>query len=385
MELFDFQKKYIEKVKPNWIYDCDTGTGKTIMALSHHKRFFPGKNVLIVAPAAKIQERSWQRTIDEYFSDTVSETCTYNLLSKKYKKYNDWFVIFDEAHRLKNSCGVWGKAGFALSKIACGFILLTATPLSNGWEDSINYFKMFGIVKNKTQFLNTYAIMTRKFGHFEIVGWKNKLDLNYRWKTISKRLNKEDCLDLPDVIVKKVYFSASNKYKAIEKTRVFGEEIFDTQMKLRHGLRLYANLKEKIIYLKEILDSTIENVVIFYNYNEELKLLTENIQKKIFFCNGRQKNIPSKKEWNSTTNTVTLANYNSSSEGIELTYANIVVYFSPTDSYTQFYQSLGRCHRAKQKKKVTVYHFTTKNTVEEKIYNALGQKRDFNWELYNCS
>ena len=74
MKLFDFQKKYIEKVKPNWIYDCDTGTGKTIMALFHHKRFFPEKNVLIVAPAAKIQEKSWQRTIDEHFSDIVSET-----------------------------------------------------------------------------------------------------------------------------------------------------------------------------------------------------------------------------------------------------------------------------------------------------------------------
>ena len=71
-------------------------------------------------------------------------------------------------------------------------------------------------------------------------------------------------------------------------------------------------------------------------------------------------------------------------EEIEYEGEPFVVYFSPTDSYTQFYQSLGRCHRAKQKKKVTVYHFTTKNTVEEKIYNALGQKRDFNWELYNC-
>ena len=153
---------------------------------------------------------------------------------------------------------------------------------------------------------------------------------------------------------------------------------------VRTGLVGAKDTNSLIFPLKLILDSTIENIVIFYNYNEELKLLTENIQKKIFFCNGRQKNIPSKREWNSTTNTVTLANYNSSSEGIELTYANIVVYFSPTDSYTKFYQSLGRCHRAKQKKKVTVYHFTTKNTVEEKIYDALNQKRDFNWKLYNC-
>lgn len=382
INLYKYQEEYFKNVKPNFIYDMDTGTGKTIMGLHHYQTYFKDKKLLIVAPASKINEGGWQRTIAEHYPTIEYETCTYNMLSKKYKKYSNYFVIFDECHRLKNSTGVWGKAGFNLTKIASGYILLSATPIPNGWEDSINYFKMFGLTKNKTTFIRNNAITSIQMGYMEITGWKNENKLKNMWKSISRRLSKDEATDLPPLLFEEIHFKTSKIYKTIKKDRVYEDTLYDNQMKLRHGLRLYANLESKIEYIKELIENTNDNIIIFYNYDKELELLKNSTNKKIFICNGYEKNYPKKSEWNCIKNTVTLANYKSGSEAVEFTYANIIVYFSPTDSYTEFYQSYGRCYRNGQNKKVTAYKFITDGSIESDIYKALDNKQDFNYKLW---
>lgn len=364
----------------------DTGTGKTIMGLEHYKKYFKNKKLLIVAPASKINEGGWQRTIKEHYNDITYETCTYNMLPKSYTQYADYFIIFDECHRLKNSTGKWGKAGYELTKIASGFILLSATPIPNGWEDSINYFKMFGLTKNKTQFIRNNAITSMEYGYMEIIGWKNQNKLTNMWKSISRRLSKDEATDLPPLVFEEIHFKPSGVYKIIKKDRVYEDVLYDNQMKLRHGLRLNTNLKDKIDYIKEFVENTNDNIIIFYNYDEELNLLKQAITKTTYVCNGYEKNYPKKSEWDKIKNTVTLANYKSGSEAVEFTYANLIVYFSPTESYTEYYQSYGRCYRNGQNKKVTAYKFITDDTIESDIYKALNNKEDFNirlWEKEN--
>lgn len=380
--LYKYQEEYFKHVKPNYIYDMDTGTGKTIMGLHHHQYYFKNKKLLIVAPASKINEGGWQRTIKEHYPKIEYDTCTYNMLNKKYKEYRDYFVIFDECHRLKNSTGVWGKAGYNLSKIASGFILLSATPIPNGWEDSINYFKMFGLTKNKTAFIKNNAITSLSMGYMEIVGWKNETKLKNMWKSISKRLSKDEAVDLPPLVFKEIHFKSSQKYRKIKQNRVWNGEIYDNQMKLRHGLRLNTNLEQKLDYLVQLLLDIPENVIIFYNYEGEISLLKEKITKKTYLCNGQSKNYPKKDEWDKIKNTVTLANYKSGSEAVEFTYANVIIYFSPTESYTEYYQSYGRCYRNGQDKKVTAYKFITDDTIEVDIYKSLECKQDFNYKLW---
>lgn len=386
IKLYNYQKEYFEHVKPNYIYDMDTGTGKTIMGLHHHQTYFKDKKLLIVAPASKINEGGWQRTIEEHYPNIEYETCTYNMLSKKYKEFIDYFVIFDECHRLKNSTGVWGKAGYNLSKIASGFILLSATCIPNGWEDSINYFKMFGLAKNKTSFIRNEAITTMDYGYLEILGWRNETKLKNMWRSISRRLSKDEAVDLPPLVFEEIHFKPSVIYKVIKKDRIYDTTLYDNQMKLRHGLRLHTNLKDKAEYIRDFVENTTDNIIIFYNYDEELEILKENITKTTYVCNGHEKNYPKKDEWDKIKNTVTLANYKSGSEAVEFTYANIIIYFSPTDSYTEYYQSYGRCYRNGQTQKVTAYKFVTDNTIEADIYRALDNKQDFNinlWEKEN--
>ncbi len=383
IDLLPYQLTYLSHVKPNFVYDCDTGVGKTYMGLYHWRKFYPTKPLLIVAPASKINEGGWQRTIDEFLGDVKYEAISYNKLSKQWKKYTDYFVIFDECHRLKNSTGVWGRSGFMLTKIASGFVLLSATPTPNGWEDMINYFKMFKLTANKTQFLKKHAVTSRANGYPEILGWQLTDQLETAWAGISRRLDKKDALELPDLTFTDVLFKKSKDYTVIATDRILNEVPYDNQMKLRHGLRLNTALIAKTAYLTEFLESTTDNVIVFYNYDEELEQLKHAVGKKTMYeVNGHVQNYPKKPEWSGVRNSVTLANYKSGSEAVELTYGTVIVYFSPTDSYTEYYQSYGRSHRNGQTQKVSAYRFITQGTIERDIYRALNQKKDFNIQLW---
>jgi len=382
--LYDYQQDYFRSVKKNWIYDMDTGTGKTIMGLTHYQVFYEGLPLTIYAPASKVKEGGWQRAIEKFKITSPVKVVSYNKIKDNYLNEKNGFVIFDEAHRIKNSTGVFGKIAFSITKNYCvGFILLTATPLTNGWIDSINYLKMFGFVRNKTQFMKAYTITDNSRGYPEIVGWRNTKSLGKFWQNISKRVNKEDAFDLPELIEKEVRFSPSYKYNKIKTARIYKDNIYDNMFAWRHGLRANVSTWSKTEYIKELLEDISGNIIIFYNYNSELEELKKVLKDKtVFECNGYEKNYPKEPEWNTTKNSITLANYKSGSEGIEFTYADKIIFFSPPESYTDYYQAIGRVHRLGQGKKVTIYRLNTHETIEEEIYKSLSNKEDFCFERW---
>ena len=155
-------------------------------------------------------------------------------------------------------------------------------------------------------------------------------------------------------------------------------------MAWRHGLRSNTSTDDKIQYLTDLASDTESNIVIFYNYDEELISLRKALRKTkmVYECNGHLKTYPKKEQWKDTKATITLVNYKSGSEAVEFTYADILVFFSPTESYTDYYQAVGRLHRIGQKSKVTIYKFITEETIEVDIYRALDNKQDFNFEIW---
>jgi SNF2 family DNA or RNA helicase len=54
---------------------------------------------------------------------------------------NKTMVVVDEAHRIKNPEGVWGKNVVEIAKEAKARIILTGTPVPNGYEDLFNLFQ----------------------------------------------------------------------------------------------------------------------------------------------------------------------------------------------------------------------------------------------------
>jgi SNF2 family DNA or RNA helicase len=67
----------------------------------------------------------------------------------EFLKKNKTMVVVDEAHRIKNPEGVWGKSAVEISKEAKSRIVLTGTPVPNGYQDIYNLFKFIYPFKYK--------------------------------------------------------------------------------------------------------------------------------------------------------------------------------------------------------------------------------------------
>lgn len=274
-----------------------------------------------------------------------------------------------------------------LAKTASNFLLLSGTPASNNIGDMINYFIMFGFTKNKTQFNSKFGVWEQKFFGSKTINmvadYKDKDKLLGWYKSFTTSVKKDDVLDLPPIIFETVKFKPSKEYKVIKKDRVLNDKAYDNPSALMHGLREHANQKDKIDYLKMLFETTEDNIVVFYNYVSELEAIKKITKEKaVFEVNGSEQNIPKKSEWENLKNSVTLVQYQAGSAGIELQYANVVVYYTPTFSYQDYAQSLGRTHRNGQKKKVTALQFKTMETVEEDVWLALDDKEDFDKTIY---
>jgi len=415
INLYEYQKRYLADLPARAIMAADTGTGKTFMALAHyanHGRIIDTsfgykkmRPLLILAPASKVRTQDWEREIAEYFGDNQPEYIIYsyekfsrNPSTKRMKEGQkpiwhqfspahggkQYAVICDEIHRAKNSQSLTGKAVFAVARGADFFVGLSATPLPNGWIDVANYFKIFGIVKHITHFKKVYCQIVTYKGWPEIVGYNNEEDLARKWQSMSKQLTKAEANDLPDRTFIGVNFKRPKEYVTTLMQRKHPEtgELLDSAPALAHALRQTLTAP-KLDYLKELLVGTTENVVIFYTYISEreaiLKMLKHKDfkQKTTYRQDGEAHELPSKQNWSAVKNSVTIAQYQSGSTGVEMTYATQVVYFSPTYSYGDYIQSIGRVYRNGQTQKTTFYNFRTIPTIEKEIYEALRGKQDF--------
>lgn len=66
-----------------------------------------------------------------------------------FLKENKTLVVVDEAHRIKNHEGVWGKSVTEISKEAVARVILTGTPVPNGYQDIYNLYKFIYPFKYK--------------------------------------------------------------------------------------------------------------------------------------------------------------------------------------------------------------------------------------------
>lgn len=58
-----------------------------------------------------------------------------------FLKQNKTMVVVDEAHRIKNPNGIWGQSVVEIAKEAIARIILTGTPIPNGYEDLYNLYR----------------------------------------------------------------------------------------------------------------------------------------------------------------------------------------------------------------------------------------------------
>ena len=66
---------------------------------------------------------------------------TQELIHFLNSKNNHVMMVCDEAHKIKSEDGVWAENILKMSPFARSRIILTGTPVPNGYEDLFNLFK----------------------------------------------------------------------------------------------------------------------------------------------------------------------------------------------------------------------------------------------------
>lgn len=394
--LYPTQQQVLNEAKPSFLYELGTSSGKTLISIYHYLKHSKGEPLLVVMPPAKLKTNEWAeeiKVVEQAENIKIDfEQLSVGMLAKKWQDYKGYFVIFDEAHLVKTPTSKRGKAAMKLTRESTNYVLLTATSAAT-WEDTINYFIMFGHCKNKTQFMRDYAIYGDLFlGNRVIkkpVDWKHQEKLKNMFNSFSVKKPTEHFVDLPDVQEKVIPFKPSTTYNKLMKDRVLEENgdlvLFDTYPKFLAGLRYYTNQSEKLKYTEMIAEGTEDNILIFYNFikeRDDLVKLAKKLKKKVFEVNGQNFKLPSKKQRESLRNSITIVQYQSGSAGIELQYCNQVIVYTPSYSYIDHTQAMGRAIRHGNKNKVTVYKYKTLNTIEVSVYDALEQKKDFTEQLF---
>ena len=364
---------------------CGTGSGKTRMAMVRAKRLGFEK-ILVITPATVRDTKQWEKERDEIgieFEQFRVEGYSYLQKHKDidFTEYSDWYVIIDEAHKIKNSQSLQGQGAYKLCTNSGGYSLLSATPMSD-WSGAVNYAKLTGLVKHKTEFYRRFVIEQRSYAHkgMDIVGYRDTDTLIRWWNSIALRGRSEEFTELPEKQVINVDIPIKRKgYIQMIRTRMNGDEPLDSAPKLNWALRAYAeSAPEKLSWVVDKVDG-LENCIVFVNTIAALEALSDRFDKagiKYGVWHGKKKDKFEDQE-------VMIVQYQSGGTGLNLQKFNATIFLSPTYSYTDYHQATGRTHRTGQTKRCTFYQLKANNTIDGAIYEALNDKKDFDSTLTN--
>lgn len=388
MQLYQSQERYLSRLGKRPYLFAEVGTGKTLMALFRVHRTGTRK-VLIICPASVRDTQVWELDLEKsglQFDQFEVQGFSFLQKFKKidFTKYSDYYVIIDEAHKIKNSQSLQGMGAWKLCSLSRGYLFLSGTPMSK-WADAVNYAKITGLVKHKTEFYRRFVVEQRSYAHkgMDIVGYRDTETLVKWWNSIAFRLRAEECVELPKKQVIDVQVPVKRKeYVRMIKERIsLDGEPLDSAPKLTWALRRYAEVSpEKLAWVTEKVEG-LPNALIFANTIGAIealsaKLKAAGIKHGVWYGAKKDK---------FTDQDVMIVQYQSGGTGLNLQKFNTTIFLSPCYSFIDYTQAVGRTYRNGQAQKCTFYHLRAQNTIDGAIYAALSEKRDFDDKLTGVS
>lgn len=384
-------------------YYFDMGLGKTFLG-SEKLKALNTKCNLIICQKSKIQD--WYEHFKTYYphyntkiykntNDLNSEVIiiNYDLVWRRPELLNltEFTLMLDESSCIKNEKAKRSK--FILKLNAKNVILLSGTPCSGKYEELYSQCKLLGWNISKKAFWNTYIVTKNmEVNGFKIpivVGYKNVDRLKAKLREHGAMFKKtEEVLTLPDQIDNIIKVESTKEYKKFKKDRLVtindielvGDTTLNNMLYQRQLAAMYN--KNKYDQLNDLMESTEDRLITFYNFTgelEEIKKICKKLNKPVSVVNGKIKDL---KNYDSKDNSVTLIQYQAGAMGLNLQKSNKIIYFSLPLSSELFEQSKKRTHRLGQKKTCMYYYLITKSSIEEKIFDVLGTRRDFTNKLF---
>lgn len=391
----------------NVAYYFDMGLGKTF--IGSEKLISINNNInLLICQKSKIND--WIEHFNKYYNLQV-----FNLTnSKEYERFlkqndksvgvinyelawrrvellnlRDFTLMLDESSQIKDETAK--KSKFILKLRSINNILLSGTPVSGKYEEIWSQCKLLGWDISKylyyDQFLEIKKIDVGDYKIPIITGYKNIDRLKRKLREYGAIFKKTDeVFELPEQVNQIIKVENTKEYKYFIKHSIIEFDELNlvgdmTLTKMLYSRQLASQYnKNKFNALKDIINSTNDRLVIFYNFNDELKKIKELIKdKKISEINGSVKDLSNFENYEDS---ITLIQYTAGAMGLNLQKANKIVYFSLPLSSELMEQSKKRTHRIGQDKTCFYYYLITENSIDERIYKVLEQRKDYTNKLF---
>lgn len=325
-------------------------------------------------------------------------------------KLKDFTLMLDESSLIQNENSK--RSRFILKKLKPkNVILLSGTPTGGKYERLWSQLHLLGWNISKKLFYNQYVDYhyedNEGFPLMIIDGYKNEERLKKKMRQYGCNfLKTEEVFDLPEQIHQTIKVNTTKEYRkfrkdciviipgctigideAMDRPHVSDTDIElvgDTTLtKMLHERQLCGQYnKDKLEAFRDLVESTNDRLIVFYNFTEELEALCKiawDSNRPVAVVNGKQKDLL---PYENVETSITFIQYQAGAMGLNLQKANKIIYFTPPLSSELFEQSKKRIHRIGQEKPCFYYYLTCKGSIEEKIYRTLAMRRDYTDALF---
>ena len=420
MKFYEHQIKALEltKFSNKVAYYLDMGLGKTFVGAEKMVQLGAGVN-LVVCQKSKVQD--WVDHFHMHYSLPVYNltkkddferffemtelihgfvgVINYDLLFRRpeLKQLKDFTLMLDESSLIQNS--KTKRTKFILNMNPSNVILLSGTPTSGKYENLWTQIHLLGWTISQ----NTYNKQYINWKKINICGFPQMIvDKDNPYKNIDRLKSKmrehgavfmktEECFDLPEQTFTTVNYGSSKEYRRFKKDSIVTVDRFEligdtTLTKMMYSRMLCGQYsKEKLEGFKDLVESTNDRLIVFYNFNEELnqlKKIAEVLGRPVSEVNGHVKDLNA---YEYEDNSITFIQYQAGAMGLNLQKANKIIYFTLPLMSELFEQSKKRIHRIGQTNSCFYYLLICKDTIEEKILQTLEMRKDFTDELFRTS
>jgi len=332
------------------------------------------------------------------------------MFAERFVNLGPSVMVVDEAHKIKTHSSARTKECIRIGRNCEKRIIMTGTPTSNSLMDLYAQFEFLDpdIIGcgDYWSFQSRYAVMGG-YEQREVVGYNNTDELLDSIAPYVFKVTKEECLDLPPKLYKRVYTEMNPKQKVVyndlKKTWSAIGGVFSVKSAVELSLRLHqvsggfikgdsdpvflgtdAVSFPKVAALIEICEQSSGPVIVWCAYRAEVDMVVRSLraafpQDKVVEIHGgvsdgdRQK---AREGIQSGGARFLVGTASAGGVGITLTASNTMVYYSNSFNYVDRSQSEDRIHRIGQTLPCTIYDIINSGSTDELVMAALGDKKD---------
>lgn len=322
--------------------------------------------------------------------------------------------MLDESSLIQNETAKRSK--FILKMNPESTVLLSGTPTAGKYERLWSQCKLLGWNITKKAFWGSYIetkwVDDGSFKREVITGYKNVEHLKSKLAQHGAVFMKTDeVLELPEQVEQQIFVKPTKEYRYFIKNsylqlsrtslqefeldsdfwgsnesdciELVGDNSLTKTLYARQLCGQYH--KEKLQTLRDLVQSTEDRIIIFYNFNEELRQMQNHLQelKRPFaVLNGSKKDLSA---YHNYSDSITFIQYQAGAMGGNYQLANKVIYYTlplGKGSCDLWEQSKKRVHRIGQNQTCFYYYLLVKGSIEEKNLAALREGKELTDALF---